>query len=130
VTRATDPGWTPLFMNASGVVLEVGGALQHGAVIAREYGLPCVSSVENAVANIPDGAMIGWMAAMGLCGWWKRRNDPEKRLWRVYETKRRLGDGSPTTDRLIVGVYDIVGHAWTSPIIRRIRTNNHVRDTQ
>lgn len=58
VTRATDPGWTPLFMNASGVVLEVGGALQHGAVIAREYGLPCVSSVENATDNIPDGALI------------------------------------------------------------------------
>ncbi|MCP4361912.1 MAG: hypothetical protein GY796_28200, partial [Chloroflexi bacterium] len=58
VTRATDPGWTPLFMNASGVVLEVGGALQHGAVIAREYGLPCVSGVENAIENIPDGAMI------------------------------------------------------------------------
>ena len=58
VTRATDPGWTPLFMNASGVVLEIGGALQHGAVIAREYGLPCVSGVENAVENIPDGAMI------------------------------------------------------------------------
>lgn len=58
VTRATDPGWTPLFMNASGVVLEVGGALQHGAVIAREYGLPCVSGVESAVMNIPDGAMI------------------------------------------------------------------------
>ncbi|MGB0385564.1 MAG: PEP/pyruvate-binding domain-containing protein [Ardenticatenaceae bacterium] len=58
VTRATDPGWTPLFMNASGVVLEIGGALQHGAVIAREYGLPCVSGVESAVMNIPDGAMI------------------------------------------------------------------------
>ena len=58
VTRATDPGWTPLFMNASGVVLEIGGALQHGAVIAREYGLPCVSGVEHAVMNIPDGAMI------------------------------------------------------------------------
>jgi pyruvate,water dikinase len=58
VTRATDPGWTPLFMNASGVVLEVGGALQHGGVIAREYGLPCVSGVEHAINNIPDGAMI------------------------------------------------------------------------
>jgi len=58
VTRATDPGWTPLFMNADGVVLEIGGGLQHGAVIAREYGLPCVSGIENATENIPDGAMI------------------------------------------------------------------------
>lgn len=58
VTRATDPGWTPLFMNADGVVLEIGGGLQHGAVIAREYGLPCVSGIENATENIPDGALI------------------------------------------------------------------------
>lgn len=58
VTRATDPGWTPLFMNASGVVLEIGGALQHGAVIAREYGLPCVSGVDNAITAIKDGQMI------------------------------------------------------------------------
>lgn len=58
VTRATDPGWTPLFMNADGVVLEVGGSLQHGAVIAREYGLPCVSGVNGATMSIPDGAMI------------------------------------------------------------------------
>lgn len=58
VTRATDPGWTPLFMNAGGVVLEIGGALQHGVVIAREYGLPCVSGLEGAVMNIPDGALI------------------------------------------------------------------------
>jgi pyruvate,water dikinase len=58
VTRSTDPGWTPLFMNADGVVLEVGGALQHGAVIAREYGLPCVSGVGNATGAIMDGQMI------------------------------------------------------------------------
>ena len=58
VTRATDPGWTPLFMNTSGVVLEVGGALQHGAVIAREYGLPCVSGVGDATTSITDGQMI------------------------------------------------------------------------
>ena len=37
VARATDPGWTPLFINARGIILEIGGALQHGAVVAREY---------------------------------------------------------------------------------------------
>lgn len=58
VTRATDPGWTPIFMNASGVVLEVGGALQHGAIIAREFGLPCVSGVDGATVAITDGQMI------------------------------------------------------------------------
>jgi phosphoenolpyruvate synthase/pyruvate phosphate dikinase len=58
VTRATDPGWTPLFMNAGAVVLEVGGALQHGAVIAREYGIPCVSGIDRAATRFKDGQLI------------------------------------------------------------------------
>lgn len=55
VTRATDPVWKPIFMNAGGVVLEIGGSLQHGAVIAREYGLPCVSGLAGATTAIEDG---------------------------------------------------------------------------
>ncbi|NTV36967.1 MAG: hypothetical protein HGA53_08440, partial [Anaerolineaceae bacterium] len=47
VARATDPGWTPLFINARGIILEIGGALQHGAVVAREYGIPCVSGLDD-----------------------------------------------------------------------------------
>ncbi len=58
VTRASDPGWTPIFLNAAGVVLEVGGALQHGAIIAREYGLPCVSGLDGVTDKIHDGQMI------------------------------------------------------------------------
>lgn len=58
VTRATDPGWTPLFINAGGIVLEIGGALQHGAVVAREYGLPCVSGVVGATELLKDGQMV------------------------------------------------------------------------
>ncbi len=58
VTRASDPGWTPIFINAAGVVLEVGGALQHGAVIAREYGLPCVSGLDGITETIRDGQII------------------------------------------------------------------------
>ena len=58
VTRASDPGWTPIFINAAGVVLEIGGALQHGAVIAREYGLPCVSGLDGVTETIRDGQMI------------------------------------------------------------------------
>ncbi|MEO2198897.1 MAG: PEP/pyruvate-binding domain-containing protein [bacterium] len=58
VTRASDPGWTPIFINAAGVVLEIGGALQHGAVIAREYGLPCVSGLDGATKMIQDGQLI------------------------------------------------------------------------
>lgn len=58
VTRASEPSWTPIFINAAGVVLEVGGPLQHGAIIAREYGIPCVSGVEKATDEIQDGELI------------------------------------------------------------------------
>ena len=58
VTRASDPGWTPIFINAAGVVLEVGGPLQHGAIIAREYGLPCVSGLDGVTSQIRDGQLL------------------------------------------------------------------------
>jgi phosphohistidine swiveling domain-containing protein len=58
VARATDPGWTPLFATASAVVLEVGGMLQHGALVAREYGLPCVAGIANVTDLIIDGSRI------------------------------------------------------------------------
>ncbi len=58
VTHATEPAWTPIFINASGVVLEVGGLLQHGAIIAREYGIPCVSNLREATKMIKDGDLI------------------------------------------------------------------------
>jgi len=58
VTAYTDPSWTPLFVSVKGLVTEVGGLLTHGAVIAREYGLPAVVSVENATRLIKDGQRI------------------------------------------------------------------------
>ena len=58
VARATDPGWTPLFINAAGIILEIGGALQHGAVVAREYGTPCVSGVDDATHLLKDGQLV------------------------------------------------------------------------
>lgn len=58
VTRATDPGWTPLFINAGGIILEIGGALQHGAVVAREYGIPCVSGLDRATELLVDGQRV------------------------------------------------------------------------
>ena len=58
VTRATDPGWTPLFIYAGGIVLEIGGALQHGAVVAREYGIPCVSGLTGATELLVDGQLV------------------------------------------------------------------------
>ncbi|HTR31410.1 MAG TPA: phosphoenolpyruvate synthase [Puia sp.] len=58
VTRFTDPSWTPLFVSVKGLVTEVGGRMAHGAVIAREYGLPAVVGVENATQLIRDGQRI------------------------------------------------------------------------
>jgi rifampicin phosphotransferase len=58
VTAYTDPSWTPLFVAIKGLVTEVGGLMTHGAVIAREYGLPAVVGVERATQLIRDGQRI------------------------------------------------------------------------
>ncbi len=58
VTAYTDPSWTPLFIAIKGLVTEVGGLMTHGAVIAREYGLPAVVGVEHATRLIRDGQRI------------------------------------------------------------------------
>ncbi|MCY8938950.1 phosphoenolpyruvate synthase [Peribacillus frigoritolerans] len=58
VTTFTDPSWTPLFVSIKGLVTEVGGLMTHGAVIAREYGLPAVVGVVNATKLIKDGQRI------------------------------------------------------------------------
>lgn len=66
VAPATDPGWTPLFINAAGVILEVGGLLQHGALVAREYGKPCVAGIEGATAILKDGQVVELDGAGGV----------------------------------------------------------------
>ena len=58
VAPFTDPGWTPLFVHAVGLVTEVGGMMTHGAVVAREYGIPAVVSVASAVTRIKTGQRI------------------------------------------------------------------------
>lgn len=58
VTTFTDPSWTPLFISIKGLITEVGGLMTHGAVIAREYGLPAIVGVENATKLIKDGQRI------------------------------------------------------------------------
>ena len=58
VVPFADVAWTPLFGRASAVVTEAGGILSHAAVVAREYGIPCVVSVHEATTAIPDGAMV------------------------------------------------------------------------
>src|SRR5207237_5878041 len=58
VAPSTDPGWTPLFLTASGLVMEMGGPMSHGAVVAREYGIPAVVGVPGAVNRITTGQQI------------------------------------------------------------------------
>jgi phosphohistidine swiveling domain-containing protein len=58
VAPSTDPGWTPLFLTAGGLVMEMGGATSHGAIVAREYGIPAVVGVHGATEHIPTGSCI------------------------------------------------------------------------
>ena len=58
VAPATDPSWTPLFVPAAGVVVDVGAALSHAVIVSRELGIPCVPSALDATRRIPDGATI------------------------------------------------------------------------
>jgi pyruvate,water dikinase len=66
VTSFTDPSWTPLFVAIRGLVAEVGGLMTHGAVIAREYGLPAVVGVQDATRLIRDGQRIRLDGTNGL----------------------------------------------------------------
>ena len=58
VAHTADPGWTPLFINAAAVLLEVGGELQHGALVAREYGKPCIAGIVGVTSMLEDGQWI------------------------------------------------------------------------
>jgi pyruvate,water dikinase len=66
VTRFTDPGWTPLFISAAGLVMEVGGLMTHGSVIAREYGIPAVVGVVNATRYFKTGQKIRVNGDLGI----------------------------------------------------------------
>ena len=65
VAPSTDPGWTPLFLTAGGLVMEMGGAMSHGAVVAREYGIPAVVGVPDATERIVTGQRITVDGAAG-----------------------------------------------------------------
>lgn len=85
VARATDPGWTPLFVNASAVILEVGGLLQHGALVAREYGLPCVGGVTGATKLWEDGTIVEVDGTRGVI--------------KVVDEKNAVTSGASSTNR-------------------------------
>lgn len=58
VAPQTDPSWTPLFMVAAGVVVNVGALISHAMIVSRELGIPCVAGVGDATSRIPDGALL------------------------------------------------------------------------
>ena len=66
VTKATDPGWTTLFINAGGVLLESGGMLQHGASVAREMGKPCIVGIQDVTKILNDGQTVELDGATGI----------------------------------------------------------------
>ena len=66
VAPSTDPGWTPLFLTAGGLVMEMGGANSHGAVVAREYGIPAVVGVPRATEVVATGAEVTVDGAAGV----------------------------------------------------------------
>jgi rifampicin phosphotransferase len=66
VAPSTDPGWTPLFLTAGALVMEMGGANSHGAVVAREYGIPAVVGVPGATTQITTGEAVTVDGAAGL----------------------------------------------------------------
>ncbi len=65
VAPSTDPGWTPLFMTAGALVMEMGGPISHGAVVAREYGIPAVVGVPDATTRIKTGDTLSVDGAAG-----------------------------------------------------------------
>ena len=58
VAACTDPGWTPVFLKINGLITETGGILSHGAVVSREYGIPAVTGVKNAMTLLKDGDIV------------------------------------------------------------------------
>jgi pyruvate,water dikinase len=70
VAPSTDPGWTPLFLTAGGLVMEMGGPMSHGAIVAREYGIPAVVGVADATERIRTGQEITVDGSAGTIATW------------------------------------------------------------
>jgi pyruvate,water dikinase len=66
VAPATDPGWTPYFLGAAGIVVDIGGQLSHGSILAREFGIPAVVNVGDATRRIRTGQVIRVDANRGI----------------------------------------------------------------
>lgn len=66
VCPGTDPSWTPLFLTAAGLIMEVGGMMTHGAVVAREYGIPAVVGVDHVTQRLQTGQMVRLNGSSGV----------------------------------------------------------------
>jgi len=66
VAASSDPAWTPLFLRAGAVVMEVGGYLSHAAIVAREFGVPAVVSVHGVLQGVATGDMLDVDAVKGV----------------------------------------------------------------
>ena len=66
VAPITDPAWTPLFLAAAGVVVDVGAQQSHAAIVSSELGIPAVVSATGASATIPDGALVTVNGSTGV----------------------------------------------------------------
>jgi len=88
VSRAADPGWTPLFLTAGALVLELGSVLSHGAVVAREYQLPAVVNVQGACGLLRDGMEVTVDGDLGTVTVHRARKGPQGR-------ERDLNDVQP-----------------------------------
>ena len=73
VAPSTDPGWTPLFLKAGGLVVETGGYMSHGAIVAREFALPAVVNLPGILAALEDG---DWVEVDGTRGTVRRLAPP------------------------------------------------------
>ncbi len=66
VCPGTDPSWTPLFLTAGGLIMEVGGMMTHGGVVAREYGIPAIVGVTDATSRLKTGQRIRLDGSSGI----------------------------------------------------------------
>ncbi len=69
ITHSTDPSWTPLFLNAGAVIMETGGPISHGAIVAREYGIPAVAGVSGATTRLQTGQRLRVNGETGEITW-------------------------------------------------------------
>ena len=88
VCRGTDPAWTPLFMIAAGLVMEVGGMMTHGAVVAREYGLPAVVGVARATERLETGMRVRVDGSSGVVEILDRQDPKTLRVLPVSPAKQ------------------------------------------